>query len=555
VLGPDIETKIRTYVTNWAAAGSPGVLILTGNAGTGKTALVEAYCEKLGVKRPTVDGLVEVGPECFAVKDFSGIPQEERADVISLSREIRDGRAAQLFVCANEGVLRDALSENPDPELESSLAAALEGGACRVEDEHGIAIVNMNRQRWTSEKMWGRLLDYFVREELWVDCGDCAAAGACPIKANAEALRQPGPREAARRLVQFASGSSVSTLRELLSIVSHGITGGLSCEEVGAAVAPFDASSGYFNLLLGENLSRERLERSTLIQEMRSAELGAIADVEVDGWLRDPESAPKAVEELAGQAGPAPHALVRTGIGDMSFRDYGETISVSDDPAKVEVCLEDYVAGGKILELWRRRVFFEAKPALGGWKAGFSRLTNLSFFGGLIEVSEAVREGRDTAEVRQALLTGLNYLASGFGKFGGFLVVPDPGSLAARNPGSFRLPEPSIVHSRVMVDQVGLEPEDGPELIEVLDTDDVRVVLTARGSDAEQSRMLLTPRLFEVVLRSGRFRSPAGADLPEMNELLGFYAALSAGAAQGPLEVVDPSNGVIRSVTLPALQR
>ncbi|HEV2857955.1 MAG TPA: hypothetical protein VGW80_06080 [Solirubrobacterales bacterium] len=539
-------------MTEWAVAASPGVLILTGNAGTGKTALVEAYCESLGVNRPTADGLVEVAPNCFAVKDFSGIPQEERAAVVGLSREIRGGRAAQLFICANEGVLREALSEDPDPELEGLLSAALEGGAYRAEAAHGVTIVNMNRQRWTSEEMWGRLLDYFVREELWTGCEGCAASGSCPIKANAEALRRDGPREAARRLVQFASGSSVSTLRELLSIISHGITGGLNCEEVKAAQAPFDASSGYFNLLLGEGLSRERLERSTLIQEMRSAELGAVADVEVDGWLRDPESAPKLVGELAGPAEPTPHALVRTGIGDLTFRDFGETISVSDDPAKVEICLQDYVTGGKILELWRRRVFFEAQPALGGWKAGFSRLTNLSFFGALIEVAEAVREGRSTTEIRQVLLTGLNYLTAGFGKFGGFLVVPDPGSLASRNPGSFRLPEPSIVHSRVVVDRVRLEQEDGPELIELLDTDDVRIVLSARA-DGGTSRMLVTPRLFEVALRSGRFRSPAGADLPEMNELLGFYAALSAGSAQGQLEVVDPSSGVIRSITLPAL--
>jgi hypothetical protein len=544
---------VREYVTGWAGGGMPGILVLTGNAGTGKTALVEAYCETLGASRPEADSLLEVEPEKYVVKDFSGVKQAERARVIKLSREIRSGRSAQLFVCANEGVLRDALLETADSELETLLDRALESGASKTEPENGVVIVNMNRQRWTSAKMWGLLLDYFVREELWEQCGGCARAGACPIQANAAALRQSGPRDAARTLTQFASGGSVSTLRELLSILSYAITGGLSCEDVAARLEPFDAVYGYFNLFLGEGLSRERLERSTLIQEMRSAELGSISDVQVDGWLRDLGSAPAEVAALAAPSEPTPHSELNTLIGRMTFQEFGETISISDDPAKVDNCMQDYVGGRKILELWRRRVFFGAHAALGGWKESFARLTNQTAFGELVDLSSALRRGGDTNDARGAIILGLNYLTSGFWKFGGTLVVPDPGSLTARNPGTFRRPEPSIVHSKVRVERIALEAEDGSELVEMLDTDDVRVVLRAKNSAGSESRLLVTPRLFEMVLRSSRFRSPAGSDLPEINELLGFYAALSSAAVEGPLEVVDPSLGVIRPVTLPAL--
>jgi hypothetical protein len=544
---------VREYVTGWAGAGSPGTLVLTGNAGTGKTALVEAYCETLGADRPEEDSLLEVKPERFVVKDFSGMKHSERARVIELSREIREGRDAQLFACANEGVLREALVETADAELGALLDRALESGASKTEAEHGVVIVNMNRQRWTGAEMWGLLLDYFVREELWAQCGGCASAGVCPIQANAAALREAGPREAARRLTQFASGSSVSTLRELLSILSHAITGGLTCEEVAAQVEPFDAAYGYFNLFLGENLSRERLERSTLIQEMRSAELGSISDVQVDGWLRDPESAPAEVAALAAPKESTPHSQVKTGIGLMTFQKFGETISISDDRAKVESCMQDFVEGRRILELWRRRVFFGAHAALGGWKEAFARLTNQTAFGELVDLASALRQGGETNDVRGEVILGLNYLTSGFWKFGGTLVVPDPGSLTARNPGTFRRPEPSIVHSRVRVERIVLEAEDGPELVEMLDTDDVRVVLRAKDSSGSEGRLLVTPRLFEMVLRSGGFRSPTGSDLPEINELLGFYAALSSAPVEGLLEVVDPSLGVIRPVTLPAL--
>jgi hypothetical protein len=515
--------------------------------------LVEAYCEALGAERPDDDALVVVAPEKFAVKDLSGMRPEERSDVIKLSAEICNGRPAQLFLCANEGVLRDAFRETPNPELEGSLDAALDAGASASEDDNGVVVVNMNRQRWTSPEIWDSLVGYLVREELWEQCDGCAAAEDCPIKANAAALRRKSPREAARRLTQLAGGGSVSTLRELLSILSYGITGGLDCADVASEQWAFDACYAYFNLLLGEGLSKERLERSTLIQAMRSAELGSTSDVEVDGWMRDAASAPDEVSGLAEPSEPTPHAVIRTAIGVITFGKFGETISISDDPAKVAACMRDYVEGRGVLELWRRRIFFEAHSDLGGWKEGFSRLTNFSAFGELIDAAGQLRRGGDITDVRRTLILGLNSLAAGFAEFGGSLVVPDPGCLAARNPGSFRLPEPSMVHSKVRVERIDLEPEDGGNLLGMLDTDDVRIVVRASDSSDSVSRLLITPRLFEVVIRSGRFMSPAGTDLPEMNELVRFYAALSASPVDGPLEVVDPANGVIKAVTLPAL--
>jgi hypothetical protein len=478
----------------------------------------------------------------------------ERADVITLSHEIcGDGRSAQLFLCANEGVLRDALRQTPDSDLEAALDVALEIGASMSEADNGVVVVNMNRQRWTGPEAWGSLVDYLVREELWERCNGCGAADGCPIRANSAALRDQAPREAARRLVQLGGGGSVSTLRELLSILSHGITGGLDCSDVAAAQQSFDASSAYFNLLLGDGLSKERLERSTLMQAMRSAELGSISDVQVDGWLRDAGSAPNQVADLSEPSGDSPHGVVHTRIGDLSFGRYGETISVSDDPSKVEACMADYVDGRRILSLWRRRIFFEAHSDLGGWQAGFRRLTSFSYFGELIDAAERLRQGRDITDVRLKIILGLNSLAAGFAEFGGSLVVPDPGSLAARNPGSFRLPEPSMVHSRVRVEKIELESEDGVDLIEMLDTDDVRVVLHATDPTGSVSRLLITPRLFDVVARSGRFRSPAGTNLPEMNELVRFYSVLSASPVAGPMEVVDPAHGVIKAITLPSL--
>src|ERR1035438_5322154 len=59
VLGDDIETKLGMFLAHWARSGQPGAVVLTGNAGTGKTAAAEAYCRALGAPLPAQDALVE----------------------------------------------------------------------------------------------------------------------------------------------------------------------------------------------------------------------------------------------------------------------------------------------------------------------------------------------------------------------------------------------------------------------------------------------------------------------------------------------------------------
>ncbi|MEV5447550.1 hypothetical protein AB0N23_34265, partial [Streptomyces sp. NPDC052644] len=46
-LGEDVPTRLASHVTAWAGRGEPGAIVLTGNAGTGKTAVAESYCQRV----------------------------------------------------------------------------------------------------------------------------------------------------------------------------------------------------------------------------------------------------------------------------------------------------------------------------------------------------------------------------------------------------------------------------------------------------------------------------------------------------------------------------
>jgi hypothetical protein len=556
-LGPDIETQARSYVQTWAKANVPGVLILTGNAGTGKTALVECYCEEAGAEAPATDELFEALSGRFVVKDLSGVTEAERRKIFQKLVAIRDGEKAQLFLCANEGVLRDTAEGADDEVFQDQLNRALEAGAHLSGESNGVSVINMNRQRWTSAELWDRLLDYLVRDDIWTACEGCQDQAGCPISANAAALRREIPREAMRRLIQLGSGTAVGTLRELLSIISYAVTGGIDCQEVAerSTARPFTADSAYFNLAVGSGLDRERIERSTLLQAVRTAGLGLTADVQIDGWLRDPAPATTEIRQLAEPPTPDPHALVETSLGAMTFGQLGETVSVSDDDARVEACLKDFAKGRNALALWRRRVFFEAQPQIGGPRRAFRRLTRWTTFGDLLTLAEALSNAGEPADERQLLITGLNYLSAGFHSYDGSLVVPEAGSLAARNPGAFYPPSPSLVHTQVRVESVSLALEDGEELKGALDTDNVRVVVTADLGSSQQARLLVTPPLYEAVVEAARFRSPVGSDIPEMSELRAFYGDLSSSEVEGGLRIVDPEQKVIRPVTLPTLPK
>jgi hypothetical protein len=202
VLGADVPTKIGRFIADWARSGDARALVLTGNAGTGKTALAEAYCEAVGSALPEADGLIEVGPGRYVVKDLSGVARvEERSEVVALAAAVRRGeRDVQLLLCANEGMLRAAISSAGEvQDLIPLLDRGLEGGAST---EDRAVVVNMNRQRWTGSETWAQLLDYLTREELWESCDGCGGSG-CHICANAAALRRSEVREAARWLIQF----------------------------------------------------------------------------------------------------------------------------------------------------------------------------------------------------------------------------------------------------------------------------------------------------------------------------------------------------------------
>lgn len=559
VLGEDVQTRLGRHASDWARGRKPGALVLTGNAGTGKTAVAEAFCRAVAATLPETDELVEVAPGRWVAKDLSGLP-DGVARVAVLEAALAASRHAQVLVCANEGVLRDALEDMDHPHLDAALEKALRHGA----DPSGtVTVVNVNRQRPTAERLWLQLLDYLTREELWTGCQDCPFdAGGCPMRSNAAALRRGDVREQLRTLVRLGTGEAVPTLREVLAILARAITGDWSCDDVKEANRDrfrdgFYADSGYFALAVGAGLSAEAIERSPLMSGMRRAGLGEVSDLEIDGWLRDTSAAAHAVRALAGAPNASdpqgqsrgrlagtqsPLDRVRTNQGAMTFHALGEMISTDEDPTRVEDGLDALVeAAGSVpaQALWRQRLYFEAAAELGGPAAAAGRLLTYRHLPELVDLAAKAAVGADTVLEVTELVRGLNFLVTGFSSPDEGLVVPDPACLFARDPGSFRPARPSLVHSQVLLDRLTLAVPDRGVVGDLLDIDHVDVELLV---DADSTLSLrIGPRMYEAIRDAADFQGPVGQGVAEMNDLRGFYGRLAAGApADTSLRVAHP---------------
>jgi hypothetical protein len=570
VLGKDIETKLGRYVTAWAEDASPGVLTLTGNAGTGKTAIAEAYCRALGASLPDKDGLTEIVTASWLIKDLSGLPNNSsRAE--ALSTVLANSGEAQALVCANEGVLRDAIEAIGSVPFIVTLELALREGAAQYDN---VTIVNVNRQRPTADRVWAQLLDFVTREELWFGCADCPFdLGGCPMRSNAERLRNPTVREQLRTLVRLGTGEAVPTLREVLAILSWAIVGDHSCEEVkvqnrALGSDAFTASSGYFTRIVGGGLSGEAVERSPLMRAMRESGLGSVSDLEVDGWLRDTGGAPFEVRTLAGgptaltsppepepTGGVGPDALggsqspldrVRTKQRVMTFHALGEMVSTDEDSIRVEDGLDALVTGDGLsnapaLTLWRQRLFFEAPDLLGGAEAAARRLIEYRHLPGLFALASKAAAGADMIIEITQLVRGLNFLVTGFSSADEGLIVPDPAFLFSRDPGSFRPAKPSLVHSLIDRDRLSLATPDHGLVEDILDVDHVDVNLIVDRDPVLSLRV--RPRIYEAIREAAAFQGPVGQGVAEMNDLRGFYGRLAASAEpDGSLRVANPDS-------------
>ncbi|MET7283307.1 protein kinase [Kribbella sp. NPDC005582] len=292
-----VPTALDLALTPSVLAGAHSLVIVTGNAGDGKTAFLEnlaatarergavftservngADFELDGHRFHTnhdgsqdEDGVVsdEVLTEFF--RPFAGEDQ-----IGTLAAEVR-------LIAVNEGRLVDFLSHHINEF--AALTKIVEAGLRGEDDAPGpVAVVNLNLRDVTvrpADTLHGepsdgsileRMLDSMVRPEVWSACEDCALFDGCYARQNAATIAHPvvgqQVKERMRRIYEVAQlrGRLHITLRDLRSALAYTLTSGRDCAEIHELYATSRSAailaSHYFNAYRGgpPTIERDRL--------------------------------------------------------------------------------------------------------------------------------------------------------------------------------------------------------------------------------------------------------------------------------------------------------
>ena len=317
---PDEATygmKAERFLDQCLNDPSISLIVLTGDAGHGKTSLSAAALKNLGMTGKEAATAVESlgdasapiartpnGRALWLFSDLSNVSVEEATQVLLRLLEPTDGGVA--IVCANEGRLRAAVANDNSGQL-SAVTQTLEDGiktGSVTSADPSMVVLNLNYQSVAPDD-GGGLVDWALKtwvtdKRRWSVCAKCDARNDCPILANHLALSDvtKGPRRVSAfrdLLATVEKSGQVITTRQALALVAHAITGGISCRDVHRMNAPNGDDMGwqfpylYHQALFGGDLTREQRRSVAPFAALRRLDPALVALRSVDDRL-DPDS-------------------------------------------------------------------------------------------------------------------------------------------------------------------------------------------------------------------------------------------------------------------------
>ncbi|MGW4916252.1 methylation-associated defense system protein kinase MAD6 [Streptomyces albidoflavus] len=318
-----VETALDRALIPALRVGKHALVIVTGNAGDGKTAFLESF----EAQARKLDA--QFGPDRLNGSDFTldghrfrtnhdGSQDEADAasdDVLEdffvpyAGEDITGwaGRGETRLIAVNEGRLVDFLSHHHErfPLLSKLVNIGLAGG----ETGDAVAVVNLNARDVTArpadeegdpvedESILERMLDRMTHERFWEVCASCDIADTCYARHNAQTFRHPdaGPqvKRRLRRVYELTQlrGRLHITLRDLRSALAYTLTSARDCAEIHAVHAADEAQplldSYYFSAYLGTPPAPNGLprEQDRLLRLLRETDVAAPPQPQLDRRL------------------------------------------------------------------------------------------------------------------------------------------------------------------------------------------------------------------------------------------------------------------------------
>ncbi|MBZ2184882.1 MAG: protein kinase [Bryobacter sp.] len=285
-----VDTALDRTLTGAALNGEFRLILISGNAGDGKTAFLqqlENTAKSRGAKfePPGLNGCeFTIGTRAFKVnydgsQDEGETPNEQVLlkffDPFTGTDDSNWPPGETRLIAINEGKLVDFLTQHR--KLFPLLSRIVEKGLRTSEAQSGVLVVNLNLRSVVSDgdgqasSIFERTLRKMVDPALWQPCESCDLRDKCYARFNALTLQDPvaGPQVIERLKTLFTlthlRGLLHITLRDLRSALAYMLVGTYDCQEIHNLYTDGKSRRNvldgfYFNSIFGGQLgSQDRL--------------------------------------------------------------------------------------------------------------------------------------------------------------------------------------------------------------------------------------------------------------------------------------------------------
>lgn len=493
-----IETKIEGFLQELFAQEKSPSIILTGNAGDGKTYLCRQIAIALngGLPKDWDEKPISVltRPSCklYIIKDLSEMGEENAANLFREWAKSFQGEKLVFILAANEGRLRAILAADEFQELRREIENQLWGGS----DPRNEKLIVVNLNKITTSTFVHPTIEWLTSSEHWQACEGCSAYDSCPIRFNAVHLSLPYVAERFRRLYQLLEHIDVHvTLRDMLIHLTYAVTGGIGCQWVNNQKrqdkrhwAEEAYRYVYYENVWGEKADENFRRKATVIRHFRRLNVGNSSIFAVDNFIIDGQP-----ENVSKQA--IYERLFAPGL------DFGDKIFQQERMS--------YLQGGATspqfelqhpLMEWlphcRRKLFFEWDEVEIA-----DRLFPFTFLREYFRLLKG--DQADLYRAKQGLILGLNRAFSGL-----FLTESDYLFITSQYAHAIEQPVP-IVQVRIPTDNIILRTKN--DLSNIFDRDFTSLELEIHPPMRVQAEPISWPinlLQFEYLMRRGKGGTP-----------------------------------------------
>lgn len=359
-----LETLVEAFLRMCFTQPNPPSIILTGNAGDGKTYLCRQIITAF-TGHPVDDWeqfaeqpIERKGQRLHVIKDLSELGAGRGIAVLrDLATSLNDGHHDRYLIAANEGRLRDLLGRGEDALrtlytiVDRQLQHGVESGSTQL------VVLNLNAV--TTSSFVPATLQWMAHHDHWQACGGCPILDRCPIYHNAQRLRDEYIVNRVHILYQLLEHLDIHvTMRDMLIHLAYTVTGDQRCAELQHLEAErHDLSDyAYYENIWGGTADNARRRKGSVVQHLERLCVGNHSLFEIDNFV---VSGGDTAEQQAE------HAALFMPAVDLNYQRFAQDRRAYVEGGAELQADEEAAAILRWLPHSRRKLFFEWRtPAL-----------------------------------------------------------------------------------------------------------------------------------------------------------------------------------------------